>query len=147
MSNIINADSGAVSGIPGLKYTADASDTLLVQSNGNTTVTFASTGITLQGGVTENVYIISDSSTVDINPKNGTLQVWALNASRTPTANISAGQSVTLMISSNSYSVTWTSIPVTWVGGSAPTFSYPGYNILELWKIGSVVYGASVGFA
>jgi hypothetical protein len=147
MSNIINADSGAVSGIPGLKYTADASDTLLFQSNGNTTVTFASTGITLQGALTENVYIISDSSAVDINPKNGTLQLWTLGASRTPTANISAGQSLTLMINSSSYSVTWTSIPVTWVGGSPPTFSNSGYNIVKLWKTVSVVYGVSIGVA
>lgn len=106
------------------------------------------TGITMNGCVTEDVFTITDSTSVAIDPTNGTVQFWTLGASRTPTVtNFTAGQSLTLMISSGAYSITWTSVPVTWVNGSAPTLSTPGYNVIELWKAGSVIYGASIGLA
>jgi hypothetical protein len=51
-----------------------------------------------------------------------------------------------LMITSGSFTVTWTSIGVTWVGGSAPTLATGTYkNVIVLWKVGSVVYGNYVG--
>ena len=107
-----------------------------------------STGITMTGCVTEDVFTITDSTSVDIDPTNGTIQFWTLGASRTPTAtSFIAGESVTLMINSASYSITWSSVPVTWVTGTAPTLGTPGYNVIELWKAGSVIYGASIGLA
>jgi hypothetical protein len=98
-------------------------------------------------GVVETVYTITDGSSVDIDPANGTVQVWTLGAARTPTAtNFAAGQSITLMIADGTaYTITWTSIGVTWAGGSAPTLATSGYTVITLWKVGSTIYGAHLG--
>jgi hypothetical protein len=98
-------------------------------------------------GFTETVFAITDGASVDINPANGTIQTWTLGANRTPTAaSFANGQSVTLMITAGSFTVTWTTIAVTWVGGTAPTLATStNKNFLVLWKIGGVVYGNFVG--
>lgn len=98
-------------------------------------------------GFKETVFNITDGASVDINPANGTIQVWTLGANRTPTAtNFAAGHSVTLMIADGSaYSVTWSTIGVVWIGGSAPTLPTTGYGVIELWEVGTTVYGAYVG--
>ena len=77
-----------------------------------------------------------------------------LGASRTPKAtNFAAGESVTLMVLDGSaYALTWTDSTfgtggVVWVGGSAPTLDTTKYTVIELWKVGSQVYGALVGAA
>ena len=43
----------------------------------------------------------------------------------------------------SAYSVTWPS--VNWVGGVAPTLPTSGYGIIQLWKVGSQLYGAYAG--
>ena len=99
------------------------------------------------GEITESVYAIADGASVNIDPKNGTIQTWTLGANRTPTAsNFLAGQSVTLMVDDGSaYAITWSTINPTWVGGSAPTLATSGYTIIQLWKVGTTVYAALVG--
>lgn len=95
-------------------------------------------------GTKETVFTITDGVSVDIDPANGGIQTWALGASRTPTAtNFAAGQSVTLMVDDGTaYAITWTSIGVTWLdNASAPTLQTTGYTIIELFKIGTTVYG------
>ncbi len=53
---------------------------------------------------------------------------------------------MTLMINDGTaFTVTWTSIPVTWVGGTAPTLATTGYTVIELWEVGTTIYGALVG--
>ena len=98
-------------------------------------------------GFKETVFNITDGASVDINPANGTIQVWTLGANRTPTAtNFAAGHSVTLMIADGTaYAVTWSTIGVVWISGTAPTLPTSGYGVIELWKVGSTVYGAYVG--
>ena len=93
----------------------------------------------------DTVFTITDSASVDIDPDNGGIQVWTLGASRTPTANnFDAGAKVMLMIADgSSYSITWPS--VNWVGGVAPTLPTTGYGIVELWKVGTQLYGAFAG--
>jgi hypothetical protein len=105
------------------------------------------TGQQTFGELKETVYAITDGASVDIDPANGTIQVWTLGANRTPTAtNFEAGQAITLMIADGTaYAVTWTTIGVVWVGGSAPTLPTSGYGVIVLWKVGSTVYGKSVG--
>ena len=52
MSNIINADNGSVSGVSGLKYTADSSGVLVLQTNGTTALTIdTSQNVTFAGTV------------------------------------------------------------------------------------------------
>jgi len=126
--------------------------TMATQAANNVAITGGSaTGLTSLGvtGFTETVFAITDGASVDINPVNGTIQTWTLGASRTPTATSFAnGQSITLMVVAGAYTVTWTSIPVTWVGGSAPTLATgTNKNFIVLWKIGGTVYGLSVGSA
>jgi len=93
----------------------------------------------------DTVFTITDGASVDIDPDNGGIQVWTLGASRSPTANnFDAGAKVMLMIDDgSSYAITWPS--VNWVGGVAPTLPTSGYGIVELWKVGSQLYGAFAG--
>ena len=94
----------------------------------------------------ETVFAITDGAAPDINPANGTIQTWTLAASRTPTAtSFLSGQSVTLMVTGTTYAITWTTVAVTWVGGTAPTLPTTGFGVIELWKVNSIVYGASIG--
>lgn len=98
-------------------------------------------------GTKETVYTITDGAGFEIDPANGGIQTITLGASRTPAAtNFAAGQSVTLMVNDgSSYTITWSTVNPTWVGGSAPTLATSGYTVIELWKVGSTIYGALVG--
>ena len=102
-------------------------------------------GVATAKSYKDTVYTITDGASVDIDPDNGGIQVWTLGASRTPTANnFDTGAKVMLMIDDgSSYSITWPS--VNWVGGVAPTLPTSGYGIVELWKVGSQLYGAFAG--
>jgi hypothetical protein len=107
-----------------------------------------STGVTFSNSIVETVFPIVDGGSVDINPANGTIQTWTLGANRTPTAtSFLEGQSVTLMIAdgTSAYTVTWSTIGVVWTNGIAPALPTSGYGVIELWKVGSTVYGAFVG--
>ena len=106
------------------------------------------------GAIAEDIYTISDGAAFEIDPGNGTIQTITLGASRTPKAtNFAAGESVTLMVLDGSaYALTWTDTTfgtsgVVWVGGTAPTLDTTKYTVIELWKVGSQVYGALVGTA
>ena len=98
-------------------------------------------------GLTETVFNITDGASVDINPANGSYQTWTLGANRTPTAtSFAAGQSVTLMIADGTaFAITWTTLGVTWVGGTAPTLPTTTWALILLWKVGSVIYGSYLG--
>ena len=96
-------------------------------------------------GFIETVYAAT-GTTPALSPTNGTIQTWTLSGSSTPTAGTwTAGASMTLQIVASTYTVTWTSLAVSWIGGSAPTLSTSGTTVIELWKVGSTIYGALVG--
>jgi hypothetical protein len=90
----------------------------------------------------ETVFAITDGASVDLDPANGGIQTWTLGADRTATESFISGQSMTLIITSAGYAVTWPTI--LWVGGDAPTLA-TGESIVELFKVGSTLYGAVVG--
>lgn len=93
---------------------------------------------------TEDVYAIS-GTTPALNPDNGTIQTWTLTGNSSPTDSVAAGQSMTMMIADGTaYAITWPTM--TWVGGSAPTLATTGYSVVELWKVGTTLYGAFVGY-
>lgn len=126
--------------------TLDGSQTLT-----NKTLTAPTmTGAVLNDGYTEEVFAVS-TTTPALSPTNGSIQTWTLSGNSTPTAGTwAAGQSMTLMIDDGTaYTVTWTSLAVTWKtgGGVAPTLLTSGYTVIELWKVGTTIYGASVGNA
>jgi hypothetical protein len=133
---------GAGSKFVFVTYPAErAVDTELTQTLTNKTIT----NLIFDGDYTEEVFTISDGASVDLDPSNGTIQLWTLGASRSPTATgFAAGQSMTLLIDDGSaYAITWPS--VTWTGGSAPTLATTGYTVVELWKVSTTLYGALVG--
>lgn len=105
-------------------------------------------GVVFAGAIDETVYAVS-GTTPALSPSNGTIQTWTLSANSTPTAGTwNDGESLTLMVndSASSFTVLWTSVPVTWVGGSAPTLApASGFTVIELWRVGGVIYGALVG--
>lgn len=125
-----------------------AIDSTVATLTGTQTLTNkTTTNLVFDGSFTEEVFTITDAAGVEINPANGTIQHWTLTANRTPTApNFASGQSVTLLIDDGSaFTVTWTTIGVVFVGGTAPTLATTGKTVIELFKVSTVVYGALVG--
>ena len=103
-------------------------------------------------GTKETVFTITDGTAFEIDPANGGIQTITLGASRTPKGtNFTTGQSVTLMVNDGTaYTLTWTDTTfgtggVVWVGGTAPTLATTGFTVIELWEVGTQVYGALVG--
>lgn len=103
-------------------------------------------GLKLNDGYTEEVFAVT-GTTPALSPTNGSIQTWTLSANSTPTAGTwAAGQSITLMVADGTaYTITWTSVAVTWVGGTAPTLATSGYTVIVLWKVGSTIYGVKSG--
>ena len=106
----------------------------------------------ITGAILEDIFTITDGAAFEIDPSNGTIQLITLGANRTPKAtNFANGESVTLMVNDGTaYTLTWTDATfggsgVVWVGGFAPTLAATGYTVIELWEVGSQVYGAIVG--
>jgi len=98
-------------------------------------------------GFIETVFAAT-GTTPALSPTNGTIQTWTLSGSSTPTAGTwTAGASLSLQITASTNTITWSSLPVTWIGGTAPTLSTTVTTNIELWKIGSTIYGALVGLA
>lgn len=100
---------------------------------------------------TETVFAVSGTTPV-LSPVNGTIQTWTLSNNSTPTAGgtWAAGQSLTLMIDDGtSYAITWTSMGVVWKtnAGAAPLLNTSGVTAIQLWKVGTTIYGARVGDA
>jgi hypothetical protein len=104
--------------------------------------------------IQEKVFTITDGAAFEIDPRNGTVQLITLGASRTPKAtNFAAGEAITLMVDDGTaYTITWTDATfggsgVVWEtnGGVAPTLATSGYTTIVLWKVGTQIYGARVG--
>jgi len=129
---------GVLPAIDGSALTGTADATKLPLTGGTLTGS-----VTFEDAINENVYTITDGASVDLDPDNGMIQQWTLGANRTATESLSTGQSVMLMVSAGSYTLTFPTI--TWVGGSAPTLATSGYTVIELWKTASTLYGATVG--
>ena len=107
----------------------------------------ASGDVKFANAVIETVYALT-GTTPALNPTNGTIQTWTLTASSSPTDALVAGESLTLMIDDGTaYAITWPSVTWKTGGGVAPTLNATGFTAIQLWKVGSVLYGARVGDA
>ena len=125
-----------------------AIDSTVATLSGTQTLTNKTlTSPTMIGTLIEDVFTITDGAGFAIDPNNGSIQLVTLGADRTPTvANFDAGEAVTMMIDDGTArTITWTTIGVVWVGGTAPTLATSGYTVIELWRVGSTYYGALVG--
>ena len=113
----------------------------------NVTANKAYSNITLLDGYTEEVYTVT-GTTPALSPTNGSIQTWTLSANSTPTAGTWAtGQSMILMVTASTYTVTWPSVTWSKVGGSgtAPSLTSSGATCVILWKVGSTIYGSLLG--
>jgi len=112
----------------------------LVADAGKKVVVSPTGGYTVATTVSETVFPITGTV---IDPTNGGIQTITLAANTTFTETLSDGDYITLMISTPSFTVTW---PVMkWVGGTAPTLGITDYNVIILWKVGGILYGAYTG--
>jgi hypothetical protein len=131
---------------------ADGTNGQVLQTNGSGALSFGG-----GGSLVETVYAITDAAAFEINPTNGGIQTITLGANRTPKAtSFTAGQSVNFMVTAGSFTLTWTDTTfgpsgVKWIGsggpGTAPTLSTTAITVIELYKVGSQVYGSLVGIA
>ena len=107
--------------------------------------------LVLNNGYTEEVYVITDGASVDLNPANGSIQTWVLGANRTATASsFAAGQSLILGVDDGStFSLTWPSVTWTKVGGAGtvPVLTATGKTWVVLWKVNGTLYGSLLGSA
>jgi len=101
----------------------------------------------ITGTVLEDIYTITDGAAFEIDPGNGSIQQITLTASRTPAAtNFANGEGILLMVNDGTaYTITWTTIGVVWIGGSAPTLATTGWTHIVLYKVGGTIYGKYVG--
>ena len=102
--------------------------------------TFVSLSVT--GSITENVHTLT-GTTVALDPSNGTIQAHTLTDATTYTDSLASGQSITLVIPGTANTVTWPTDK--WLGGVAPTLDATNDNIVSLFKIGTTLYGSSLG--
>lgn len=124
-----------------------STQTLVGRTTTDTLTNKTLTSVVFNDGFTEEVYAVVDAAGVAISPTNGSIQTWTLGASRTPTLGTwASGQSLALHVADGTaYAVTWTTMGIVWVGGTAPALPTSGYAVIELWKVGTTIYGAHVG--
>ena len=101
--------------------------------------------VNVEDSITETVFTITDAASVALDPNNGMIQTWTLGANRTATDSLTSGQSMLLIVTAtgSNYTLTWPTMK--WSGGSAPTLGGTNVTAIELFKVGSQLYGATVG--
>ena len=101
--------------------------------------------VVFEDAINETIFAITDASSVALDPDNGMVQTWTLGANRTATDSLTTGQSMLLIVTAtaSNYTLTWPTMK--WNGGSAPTLGGANATAIELFKVGSQLYGATVG--
>jgi hypothetical protein len=101
--------------------------------------------VEFKNAIVENVYTnASVGASFALNPSNGTIQNLTLSASSSFSDSLSSGEFITLhILDGTAYTITWPTME--WIGGSAPTLDTTNETIINVWKVGSVLYGALVG--
>jgi len=129
----------------------DATITTL-EATGTLEVTGASTltGATTFGAeIVEAVGAVGSGLYPELDPADGTIQTWTLAAGTSePTEVMTTGEFITLHITSGGNPITWTHVDK-WMGGVTPelTNTAGSVDIVELWKVGTDVFGVHVGVA
>jgi hypothetical protein len=148
-TQIIYNNSGNAAGSANLVFNQTTTRVGIGTSSPDYTLSVA--GTTETTGVKEGVFTVTDGSTVNLDPNNGSIQTWTLGANRTPgQSNWATGQSITLLVDDGSaHTITWSTLAVVWKtdGGTAPTLELTGFTVIVLWKVGTTIYGARVGDA
>ena len=118
--------------------TADGSANQILRTDGSGTVTFGEPNKDV-------VNALTPAASVALDPTAGGIQTITLGQDTTFTlSNWASGHRMTLMIDDGTNrTVTWPTMQ--WAGGVAPTLATTGFNTIELWYVGSTLYGAYVG--
>jgi len=101
--------------------------------------------VTFGASIVEQVFALTGTDPA-LDPSNGTVQTHTLSGATTYTDALSDGEAITLMIDDGAdATVTWPTM--TWINnaGAAPTLATTGYTTVQLWKVGTALYGALVG--
>jgi hypothetical protein len=100
------------------------------------------TNLVISGSVQEGVATLTGTTpSITANP---TIRTWSLSANSTPTDGLTSGQSVTLHVTGNGFTVTWPT--VTWVNGISPVLGTGAVvSVVTLWKVGGALYGSFAG--
>jgi len=98
------------------------------------------TNLRLAGKITETVYALTGTG---INPANGSIQTKTLSGNTTFTESLASGNSVVLLLTASTYTVTWPTM--TWAWGAAPTLPTSGAAAIVIFKVGTTLYGIYAG--
>lgn len=113
--------------------TSEASKAVTADANGD---------VKFSNAIIETVYSLTGTA---LDPNNGTVQTKTISANTTFTDSLSAGESMSLhLTSASSYTITWPTI--TWITGSgnaAPTLT--AADTVVLFKISTTLYGVWIG--
>lgn len=105
---------------------------------------------TIIGTIIEDIFVLTDGATVDIDPANGSIQTLTLTSTgRALTfTNMLNGEAITLMVNDGTAGTitTWNATFVN-NSGAAPTLSTTGFTVVSIWKVAGTVYAAVVGNA
>ena len=113
--------------------TSEASKTVTADANGD---------VKFSNAIVETVYDLTGTA---LDPNNGTVQTKTISTNTTFTDSLSAGESMSLhLTSASSYTITWPTI--TWItgnGNAAPTLT--AADTVVLFKISTTLYGVWIG--
>ena len=98
------------------------------------------TDLRLSGKITESVYALSGTL---IDPANGSIQTKTLAANTTFTESLADGNSVVLLLTASTYTVTWPTM--TWAWGAAPTLPTSGQAAIVLFQVAGTLHGIYAG--
>lgn len=137
--------SGTAASLAFADLTGSPSDNTALNSALNLKLNVTNPAVT--GTITEDIFTITDSGSVVIDPSNGSTQLWSLGANRTPDLSlISSGKAVRLGIDDGtSYTLTLTSVVWRNNNGSAPTLKTSGYTWFLIENINGTLYADVLG--
>jgi len=113
--------------------TSEASKAVTADANGD---------VKFSNAIVETVYNLTGTA---LDPNNGTVQTKTISANTTFTDSLSAGESMSLhLTSASSYTIIWPTITwITGTGNNAPTLT--AADTVVLFKISTTLYGVWIG--
>lgn len=144
---VASATFTGVTTIPSADINGGVIDGTTIGATTPSPATFSS--LTVTGSVTEAVYALT-GTTPTVLAANGTIQTWVLSSSSTVSEGLLSGESVTLILEpTNNFNqvsgvITWPA-GIRWVGDSNPQPLGTVEIVVEMFKVGTRLYGVYAG--